>query len=576
MSDNEADDEFQDAQEELPPPSSLDFETATAIAKQAIYYYFSNEFEKSRKTVEPYAHCDMYCSLGTAVFAYLDAVLTFERKYIEKASKTLKQCMAVCSKRRRHTTAIQNIGKIVKRPNYDFYTIGEVHAELCYTEALLFKSMLSIIEDETLVSFVKAGFRIRNCFLSYKDCLQILETRKWESKEHKMHFESGVRLGVGTFNLMISLLPTRTIKLLEFVGFSGDKNYGLNQLLAGYEERGGLRQILCAMSLLFYNTVTVPNMSDSDGDLKWCDQALDEQLAVYPQGAWFLFLKGRLEFMKGNFKESVEWYTKSWESPNLRPEFHNLCFWELMWVHSVQRQWESALKYAEFLSKQSNWSRTIYFYQQAAIMLMMKPSSKSEEQMNVDKLMAQVPTYKQRIAGKSLPMEKFLIKKSERYFAQKKYLVLPIYELLYLWNCFRIIGKSQNDLLSVFKCIEEEEVFLKNNPKNEFQVDNEALILLLKGACFRQLKLNLQSQDCLRKVLEMEKQIRDDTYLLPFATVELALLAKDQGDTQVAISLLENAKKNFTGYSLESRLHFRIHCGLMELNSKEEPKNGHE
>lgn len=30
-------------------------------------------------------------------------------------------------------------------------------------------------------------------------------------------------MGMGTFNLMISLLPARVIKLLEFIGFSGNK-----------------------------------------------------------------------------------------------------------------------------------------------------------------------------------------------------------------------------------------------------------------------------------------------------------------------------------------------------------------
>lgn len=217
------------------------------------------------------------------------------------------------------------------------------------------------------------------------------------------------------------------------------------------------------MVLLFYNEVTVPNMSDSDGDLKWCEQALNESLSEYPQGAWFLFLQGRLEFMRGNFDKAVDWYTKSWKSPNLRTEFHNLCFWELMWVHSVQEQWESALNYAETLAKQSNWSRTMYHYQQAATMIMMK-NSKSDDKQKIHQLMTQVPIYKQRIAGKSVPMEKFLIKKSERYFAQKEYLVLPVYELLYLWNLFRILGKSQNHLMSVFKCIEEEEAFLKRSP----------------------------------------------------------------------------------------------------------------
>jgi len=75
--------------------------------------------------------------------------------------------------------------------------------------------------------------------------------------------------------------------------------------------------------------------------------------------------------------------------------------------------------------------------------------------------MTQAPTFKQRIAGKSLPMEKFVIKKTERYFAQKKNLVLPVFELMYMWNLFRIIGKRQDLILNIFKRIEEEERELK-------------------------------------------------------------------------------------------------------------------
>lgn len=30
-------------------------------------------------------------------------------------------------------------------------------------------------------------------------------------------------MGIGAFNLMISMLPSRIIKLLEIIGFSGDK-----------------------------------------------------------------------------------------------------------------------------------------------------------------------------------------------------------------------------------------------------------------------------------------------------------------------------------------------------------------
>ncbi|KAJ8665419.1 hypothetical protein QAD02_007081 [Eretmocerus hayati] len=566
MSDVEGDDEFQDAQEDLSPATSMDLDTSVVESKQAIHYFFNNDFEKAKKILEPWADTSMFHSLGNCVFAFLEAILTFEQSYVEKASEALKQCMAVCSKHRRHTTTMQNIGKMVKKTNYDSYTLEEVHAELCYAESLLLKAMLTFVEDENMASLIKASLKIRTCFLSYKECLHILNTRKWESEAHRIHFESGVRMGLGTFNLMISLLPARIIKLLEFVGFSGDKSYGLAQLQAGFEERRGLRQIMCAMTLLSYHLIITFFLSHSDGDLDWCERALDEQLSLYPDGVWFLFLKAKLEFTRGNVPECIEWYKKSWKSQSLWPQFHNLCFWELMWAHCVMLEWPLALGYAETLSRESNWSRTIYLYQQAAIMIMMKPGSRSDERLKIDQLMQQAPSFKQRIAGKSLPMEKFVIKKTERYFAQKKNLVLPVFELMYVWNLFRILGKCPDKLMEVYKIIEEEEKELKNSPRNEFHADNEGLILLLKGACLRQMKMQLQAQDCLKRIFQLDKQIKEDTYLLPFAAVELAMLARDEGNNRAAMTLLEDAKKNFSGYNLESRLHFRIHSGLMELS----------
>lgn len=53
-----------------------------------------------------------------------------------------------------------------------------------------------------------------------------------------------------------------------------------------------------------------------------------------------------------------------------------------------------------------------------------------------------LPSWKQRIAGKSLPMEKFAIRKAERFLDQGNYLTLPSLELIYVWNGFRTLGKS--------------------------------------------------------------------------------------------------------------------------------------
>ena len=60
-------------------------------------------------------------------------------------------------------------------------------------------------------------------FFFFRDCWNALNHRDWGDCQFRDDFESGVRLGVGAFNLMISLLPARVMKLLEFIGFNGNR-----------------------------------------------------------------------------------------------------------------------------------------------------------------------------------------------------------------------------------------------------------------------------------------------------------------------------------------------------------------
>lgn len=115
----------------------------------------------------------------------------------------------------------------------------EIHAELCYAECLLLRAVLTFVEDENLMSFVKGGLRMRSCLNAYKyvlydleleftqnlvwlwpgswtqitnylvilcrECWNILRQKNWADCKHKPHFESGVRMGVGAYNLVRTL-----------------------------------------------------------------------------------------------------------------------------------------------------------------------------------------------------------------------------------------------------------------------------------------------------------------------------------------------------------------------------------
>lgn len=155
-----------------------------------------------------------------------------------------------------------------------------------------------------------------------------------------------------------------------------------------------------------------------------------------------------------------------------------------------------------------------------------------------------VPKYKQRIAGKSLPMEKFAVKKAERYFSQNKMLVLPVIELMFLWNMFKIVKKNFTIANKICRLVEQNLEKIENEKKenSKYYYDNKCLVLLLKGVCLRHMNSPLQALECLETVISMQKQLVEDHYIVPYAIVELAFISMEEGNIEKAALALEDAK----------------------------------
>ncbi|XP_047408807.1 tetratricopeptide repeat protein 39A isoform X6 [Sciurus carolinensis] len=179
-----------------------------------------------------------------------------------------------------------------------------------------------------------------------------------------------------------------------------------------------------------------------------------------------------------------------------------------------------------------------------------------------------VPGLKLKIAGKSLPTEKFAIRKSRRYLSPNPIsLPIPALEMMYIWNGYAVIGKQPELTDGMLEIITKAEEMLAKGPENEYSADDQCLVKLLKGLCLKYLGRVQEAEENFRSISANEKKIKYDHYLIPNALLELALLFMEQGRNEEAVKLLESAKQNYKNYSMESRTHFRIQAATLQAKS---------
>ncbi|CAF1075490.1 unnamed protein product [Rotaria sp. Silwood1] len=238
--------------------------------------FFENHLNEALKRTKAEENRSFYHGLSHSVISYLHAAMTFNQNDIETAIQAL-----------RHTS---NMTKTYEpyRPWIPFslsakpvMTEYELHAKLVYAEVLLIRALLTFIQDQSLFSFISGALKIKECHNIFLKLAKQNDPSKFSSNLSYEHFDSGVRFGNGAFNLMISNLPQRIIRYLEFAGFSGNRELGLNELKKSATS-SGLRALFAALLMLGYHTFVTQVFGNADGDLETCHMLVERYLAIYP------------------------------------------------------------------------------------------------------------------------------------------------------------------------------------------------------------------------------------------------------------------------------------------------------
>uniref|UniRef100_A0A8C6PIP8 Tetratricopeptide repeat domain 39B n=1 Tax=Nothobranchius furzeri TaxID=105023 RepID=A0A8C6PIP8_NOTFU len=286
----------------IPSTCRMDLQTAIQETQCALNLVLNNKFSQALDLLKPWWKDSMYHALGYSSILVMQATMTFEHKDIQTAMATIKEALQTCQRFRKRNSVVGSLSSLISKQSN--LQEEEMHAELCYAECLLQKATLTFVQDENMISFIKGGIKIRTSYQIYKDCQNVLSVAQDTagSSSPFQQFEGGVKLGIGSFNLMLSLLPQRILRLLEFIGFSGNRSFGLSQLREGAANQS-LRSILCVLTLLFYHTFVSLILGTGEGNLVEAEALLEPYQEKYPKGSIILFYSARIATLRGNFEK---------------------------------------------------------------------------------------------------------------------------------------------------------------------------------------------------------------------------------------------------------------------------------
>lgn len=251
------------------------------------------------------------------------------------------------------------------------------------------------------------------------------------------HFRSGVYLGLGMSHLVLSMMPGKLLALVELFGYKGDRTFGLELLerAGGWgngsrvvdKETEGVRRPICDMSLLIFHLV-LSAFTFEGVDVHKAAMVLEWNLKRYPNGVFFLFGAGRLALVRSQPAKALDYYARAAQAQSQYRNLHHISWWESavaclgLWRVADSRAWWGKL------GGEASWSKATYTYGEAACLATLG------EHAEAKKLMERVQGLRQKIAGKSIPVEKFVARKARKYLGQSNRLLLPALELAYVFH----------------------------------------------------------------------------------------------------------------------------------------------
>jgi len=251
------------------------------LIERLMAVFFRNGFEEAERLCrqEPDFDDNVYLKAAVTYKAFVYTIFTLEKPYIDDAYERLKVMQEQISKDRKG----YKFSSWFFKQDMNEYTDEEAHVELLNAEANMLAAVMAFVSDPNILTVIKAAFRLRAAHSAYKFCGQILkEKTNWESAYLRVALDDGYKLGWGFYNILLSHMPDRVLKILAFVGYDCDRDLGLRMTHFVTEQKRTYRSKILAFIVCFYSFYIEQFFGCGTADKDWVKKLTSEGLAEYP------------------------------------------------------------------------------------------------------------------------------------------------------------------------------------------------------------------------------------------------------------------------------------------------------
>ncbi|UJR35645.1 hypothetical protein I4U23_028395 [Adineta vaga] len=587
------------------------------MSSKGMQFLLNNDLDACQSLFDRYRYYSPLMNGGWSFVSFMRAVISFDDQRLVQAGRDLAESEKLCANETTSKFTRPNLSPDPKTVTYE----EDLTRRIVIADCKLYQAILTLIKQE-LSGLIGAGLLLRKAWKVYEKLHNELfdlyrerdpnaekdygakpednpviefekdpEIKNDGDDDDELSFKSfdstsndlmnelplytvkrllgSVSFGYGLFQIALSFVPPRIMKLIKFLGFEGDRKAALAALRFSSQSTD-MKAPLANLTLLWYHCIIQPFFAidiSSPPDVSEAKTILKRNIDKYDKSTLFIYFQGRLERLEKDLPKALATFVNGLNPSNSQSptatttrynELDQILVYDLGFCYMMMLHFEHALTCFTRLKDESRWSKAFYCYTCAICSAAMNNGNASANFVKDGIKLLQ---------KRSNPVELFVQKRLDylkKYPPSVSSAYILVFEMLYLWI---LLPLCEEPTLRKMLQITE-----KHGRDSKDDLKLRPITCFLEGAIHNILLHYDDAQNCYEEAFARvdDSKLNFTRYILPFASCELGILEYlHRQDTERAKELLTRAKEKYSDYDFDNRLQIRTTATLKIISSRE-------